>query len=181
MAENQNEDTIRPITSARSAQFATHTEQAMAVGNIPAEQDKARAEQDAKANKLTGVALTAGAAVLGAALLGGTIKNTFESNELPQPQKPVGVSETSVPYELGSESIDGNKIDTMSEVALQVTKNIPGEQGGLDVVAADINRRTDAYSEAGDLSNTVWVPENADVSTAPGTQLVEVPTRSPEE
>ena len=117
------------------------------------------------------------AASVGAAatvFLGGSVFNAFSGDKEPiEPVSPNGVSEVSQPYELGSESVDGNKIDTASEVALLVTENIPGEQGGLDIVAQDIDARTD-QNEQDNLSNTVWVPENADVNPVePGVQLVD--------
>lgn len=120
------------------------------------------------------IAIAAGVGAAATVFLGGSVINAFSGDKDPvEPVSPNGVSEVSQPYELGSESVDGNKVDTTSEVALLVTKNIPGEQGGLDVVAEDIDARTD-QNQQDSLSNTVWVPENADINPAePGVQLVD--------
>lgn len=150
------------------------TEQVNALVSDP-EQSIVEPENGAESTSpLRKIAIAAGVGVAATAFLGGSIINAFSGDKEPvEPVSPKGVSELSQPYELGKESVEGDKVDTTSEVALLVTENIPGEQGGLDVVAQDIESRTD-QNEQDSLSNTVWVPENADVNPAQaGVQLVE--------
>jgi hypothetical protein len=183
---NTQENNVTPITEAPTAKFNADVEQAMALTAptelpVPQEAAVALAEHEVveastepapteKKMKLGGFAALAAA---GTFLAGSFMNGISGDKEPPKPEEPVGLSEVSQPYELGSESIDGNKIDTTSEVALQVVNNVPGEQGGLDTVARDINERTE-QNETSSISETVWVPENADVNPdKPGVQLVE--------
>lgn len=110
------------------------------------------------------VGLGAGALLAGS-FMGGLSGD--KSDEQPD-GPPEGFSDTLVEYEVGGEP----GINTPSDLAVEVARNVPGEQG-TDPTMKYLNDVKERYIP-GAGENTYLVPDNADINPdKPGVQLVD--------